>query len=143
MSKIVSHLRFPLRVRKNATHVYILDAGDRAVTTIAYSRNVPHSFDYARLVCTAQARALTDIFEGKNPERPAVPDKAKAPPEELVFAVELWFDDDSAVQQVLARFAKSTHAQLFFDAIRSEYHGRRLRVRRGIRTIWETDTRKK
>ncbi len=136
MSKVVSHLRFPLRVMKNATHVYILDAGDRAVTTVAYSRNVPHSLDYARLVCTAQARALTDVFEGRKPQQAPVPQKA--PPEELVFSVELWFDDDSAVQQVLARFAKSTHAQLFFDGIRSEYHGRRLRVRRGIRVIWET-----
>ena len=113
------------------------------MSTVAYSRNVPHSLDYARLVCTTQARALTDVFEGKNPQQPVAPDKVKAPPEELVFAVELWFDDDSAVQQVLARFAKSTHPQLFFDAIRSKYHGRRLRVRRSIRTIWETDTRKK
>ena len=136
MSKVVSHLRFPLRVLKNDTHVYILDAGDRAVATVAYSRKVQHSFDYARLVCRAQARALTDVFEGRSPERPAEP--VKVPPEDLAFKVELWFDDDSAVQQVLARFSKATHAQVFFDAIRAEYHGRLLRVRQGIRIVWES-----
>lgn len=136
MSKLVSHLRFPLRVLKNDTHVYILDAGDRAVATVAYSKKVEHSFDYARLVCTAQARALTDAFEGTKPAKAAVPQMR--PPEDLVFAVELWFNDDSAVQQVLARFAKATHAQVFFEAIRAEYHGRLLRVRQGIRIVWES-----
>lgn len=136
MSEVVSHIRFPLRVLKNGTHVYILDAGDRAFATVAYSRRVPYSFDYAKLVCTTQARALTDVFERRTPHMPASPNSDA--PEELVFKVELWFDDDSAVQLVLARFAKATHAQLFFDGIRSEYHGRTLRVRQGIRVIWET-----
>jgi hypothetical protein len=140
LSKIVSHLRFPLRVLQNATHVYILDAGDRAFATVAYSKRVPHSREYARLVCTAQARALTDVFDGKMPNRAAEP--VKTPPEDLPFKVELWFDDDSAVQQVLARFAKATHAQLYFDAIRAEYHRRNLRVRQGIRVVWETKGKK-
>lgn len=136
MSEVVSHIRFPLRVLKNGTHVYILDAGDRAFATVAYSKRVPFSFEYAKLVCTAQARALTDVFERKTPNTP--PPAAEAPTEDLAYKVELWFDADNDVQQVLARFAKATHAQLFFEAIRSEYHGRILRVRQGIRVIWET-----
>lgn len=139
MSEVVSHIRFPLRVLKNGTHVYILDSGDRAFATVAYSKRVPFSYDYAKLVCTAQARALTDVFERRTPNMPVLP--AERVHEDLAFKVELWFDDDNAVQQVLARFAKATHAQLYFDAIRSEYHGRILRVRRGIRVVWETGSK--
>lgn len=135
MSEVVSHIRFPLRVLKNGTHVYILDAGDRAFATVAYSKRVPFSLEYAKLVCTAQARALTDVFERRIPNAPPVADELT---EDLAYKVELWFDADNDVQQVLARFAKATHAQLFFEAIRSEYHGRILRVRQGIRVIWET-----
>ena len=136
MYGIIDNVRFPLRVRRNRTHVYILDAEDRAIAAVPYSRREPQSYAYAELICKAQARALT---EGFGPEKPKEETKHRpGTDEELVFSVELWFDDDSAVQQVLARFAKSVHAQLFFDSIRAGYHGRTLRVRQGIRVIWET-----
>lgn len=105
---------------------------DRAFGTVAYSKRTPFSLDYAKLVCTAQARVLTETFHGKKQEPPNQP---AAPPDDLTFAVELWFDDDSAVQTTLARFAKVTHAQDFYDLIKAEYLHKTLRIRQGIRVI--------
>lgn len=119
----------------NDTHVYIQDATDRAFGTVSYSKRVPYSLDYAKLVCTAQARALTETFHGRKTEPPMQP---AAPPDDLTFKVELWFDDDSNIQQTLARTAKVTHAKQFVLAIGTEYAGRNLKIRQGIRVIWET-----
>ncbi len=86
-------------------------------------------------MCSAQARAIEDARKGK--ARPAPNVGPPVPPDDLTFAVEIWFDDDSAVEITLGRFAKATHAQIFFDAMRAEYHNRIMRVRQGIRVIWE------
>lgn len=133
--KAVSHIKFPIRVRKSRTCVYIQDAAERTFASVAYSPDIPSSYEYARLVYSTQARAIEDARKGKI--RPPPADGPPVPPDDLTFEVEVWLDDDSGVEKTLGRFAKATHAQLFFEAVRAEYHGRMLRVRQGIRVIWE------
>lgn len=56
---------------------------------------------------------------------------------DLTFSIELWFPDDIAIEQVLARCAKLTHAFILFDEIRPEYPNRILRIRQRARVIRE------
>lgn len=115
--------------------MYIVDAADKTFCSVAYSKRHPLSYDYARLVCTAQARAIEDAHRGRTPAKSEPP----APPDDLTFKVELWFDDESGVQQTLARTAKVTHAKQFVLGIQPEYAGRNLKIRQGIRVIWEKE----
>ena len=135
--EIVSHISFPLRVRRVRSHVFVEDADGTPRTTIGFRKNVPFSRAYAEFVCKLVARGLTDLHEGKVPAAATALDPP-APPDELSFAVELWFRNDSGVQQTLARFARLTHAQQFYRAIGTEYEGELLRLRQGIRVISET-----
>jgi hypothetical protein len=56
---------------------------------------------------------------------------------DLTFAVELWFPNDSGVEQTLARCARQTHAYILFDRIKAEYPNRILRIRQKSRVIQE------
>lgn len=56
---------------------------------------------------------------------------------DLTFSIELWFPNDNAVEQVLARCAKLTHAFILFDRIHPEYPNRILRIRQRARVIRE------
>lgn len=81
---------------------------------------------------------MTNRHGGCEKPAPAEPTEPLAPPDELTFKLELWFDDDSAVQQTLARTAKMTHARQLALGIQAEYKGRNLKIRQGIRLIWES-----
>ncbi len=107
MSSILSHIKFPLRVRHATGHVFIQDAEGKPRSSVAYAENIPRSYEYAVFICTTLARAMTDLHNGKAPAKVDPP----APPDDLTFKVELWFDDESAVQTTLARTAKVTHAK--------------------------------
>ncbi len=134
MSSILSHIKFPLRVRHATGHVFIQDAEGTPRSSVAYAENIPRSYEYAVFICTTLARAMTDLHDGKAPAKVDPP----APPDDLTFKVELWFDDESAVQATLARTAKITHAKQLVMAIKAEYAGRNLKIRQGIRVIWES-----
>lgn len=56
---------------------------------------------------------------------------------DLNFSVELWFANDSGVEQTLARTAKQTHAYILFDRVAAEYPGRILRIRQKARVLRE------
>lgn len=103
---------------------------------MAYTQGVPGSFEFARFVCTTLARAMTDRHDGR--ATPPAPAEPPAPPDDLTSKLELWFDDDSAVQQMLARTAKMTHAKQLALGVQAEYKGRKLKIRQGIRLIWES-----
>lgn len=57
--------------------------------------------------------------------------------DDLNFSIELWFPNDSGVEQVLARTAKLTHAYILFDRIKAEYPNRILRIRQKARVLLE------
>ena len=58
------------------------------------------------------------------------------PADELPFKVELWFDD-GGVERTLAAFARITDAKRFVLAVSQEYRGRTIRLRQGLRVLWE------
>ena len=57
--------------------------------------------------------------------------------DDLNFSIELWFPNDNAVEQTLARTAKVTHAYILFDRIVAEYPNRILRIRQKSRVVRE------
>jgi hypothetical protein len=56
----------------------------------------------------------------------------------LLYVVELWTHDQSAVEQVLARAATAMLARAIFAAAKAEYPGRHIVLRHGDRTIEQT-----
>ncbi|MEX3009024.1 hypothetical protein [Hoeflea sp. TYP-13] len=139
MSKFIDHIKFPLKVRKTRCHVFIEDADKKPHSTVGYNGREAHSLEYASFVCRTLARALTDLHAGqKKPPKPIGP---KAPPDDLSFKVEMWFDNGNGIQQTLAAFAKVTDAKAFLMIARKEYEGRNIKLRQGIRVIWEEGMR--
>ncbi|MDA4845978.1 hypothetical protein [Hoeflea poritis] len=132
--KFADHIKFPLKVRRTRSHVFIEDADRRAHSTVAYDAHRSCSLDYATFVCKTLARALTDAHDGKSVQKDI---KTKSAPDDLSFKVEIWFEEDRGVQQTLAAFAKVTDAKSFLMIARKDYAGRNIKLRQGIRVIWE------
>ena len=64
-------------------------------------------------------------------------------PENLLFAVELWTEDDQNVDEVLARSSKIVIARAALDAAIADYPGRILTLRQGCRLIDGTARRQR
>jgi hypothetical protein len=60
--------------------------------------------------------------------------------ESLPFTVELWTEDRSAVEAILARVHSVALGQAVFSASRAEYPTRYLTLRRGEKVISESGT---
>ena len=58
-----------------------------------------------------------------------------SPQEDLQYRVELWLDDRSAVERVLARAVSAELAQAIFRAAQGEYPKRRITLSKGQATI--------
>ena len=61
-----------------------------------------------------------------------------AKPEELPYAIELWREDNSAVEKVLARAAKVSLARAIFVAAAEEHPGYRLTLRHAGKLLEDT-----
>jgi hypothetical protein len=53
----------------------------------------------------------------------------------LVYAVELWTEDRTALDQILARASSATLARAIFTAAKEEHPGRHLVLRHGANVI--------
>ena len=56
----------------------------------------------------------------------------------LVYAVELWREDASAIDQILGRAASASLARAIFVAAKEEHPGREIVLRHGDRVIDRT-----
>lgn len=58
------------------------------------------------------------------------------PLSELSYKVEVWSADDRRLEKTLAIIGTITLARRFIFAIQSDYTGKRLIIRKGIRQVW-------
>ncbi len=130
----VDHIKFPLKVRRTQSHVFIEDTARKQYSSIAYEPLQPHSLEYATFVCKTLARALTDVHDGNKPGKVLGP---RASPDDLIYKIELWFEADRGVEKTLAALANITDAKSFLMIARKDYPGRNIKLRQGIRVIWE------
>jgi len=73
--------------------------------------------------------------EGQNAQRQT------AKTEKLPYCIELWAEDNSCVQKVLARAATLSLARAIFGAARDEHPERRLTLRQASRVLDDTGKR--
>lgn len=58
------------------------------------------------------------------------------PENQLSYRVEVWSTDDRRLEKTLAIIGTITLARRFIFAIQSDYAGKRLVIRQGIRQVW-------